>query len=228
MKKKLLVNRCDEPIVFSSWQKPWAVLCATCAGLHFSYPAIAVNQLLTFDFKGETGLLLDGLESGISELASVQLNASAIGGKFNLTATGFGIDSPGSDDSDALDGSINPESIQFSFSSSGKLTNLNLDRFTSAANDSFSISYDSQPKSIYTKDDLSSNNSLLLDLDFNPGEIFTLSWESGNGFGLASISAELTPVPEPHEYALFASGGLLLYAFIRRKKNHRHIPSFFS
>lgn len=192
-----------------------------------------VGQLVTWDFENETGLALDGLEFGFSEVSSVRLDVSAIGGKFNVTGSGFGIDSPGSDDSDAFDGIIAPEGLQFSFSAPGTLKNLKFDRFTESAGDSFGLTLGSNPKALFTKSDLDASNSLLLDYTFSAGEMFSLTWESGNGFGLETLSAEMSAVPEPEHYALIASGGLMGFAWFRRRINARtrhadHQPAFFS
>ena len=192
-----------------------------------------VGQLVTWDFENETGVALDGLEFGFSEVSSVRLDVSAIGGKFNVTGSGFGIDAPGSDDSDAFDGIIAPEGLQFSFSTPGTLKNLKFDRFTESAGDSFGLTLGSNPKALFTKSDLDSSNNLLLDYTFSAGEMFSLTWESGNGFGLETLSAEMSAVPEPEHYALIAAGGLMGFAWFRRRikartRNADHQPAFFS
>ncbi len=240
MKKRIMEceNVCVSPTSTSGGMinaRPGAIpiLAAVCLiGASFSlHSAAAVTQLVEWDFENETGLALDGLDFGFSEVSSVRLDLVAIGGSFNLTGSGFGIDSPGADDSDAFDGIFSPEGLQFSFSSSGTLTGLKFDRFTESANDAFSLSLGGGPGKTYTKADLTSDNSLLLNQDFLAGETFTLTWESGNGFGLESISAQMTPVPEPEEYALIATGGLVLFAAIRRRQLQRKKnpdPAFFS
>lgn len=188
-------------------------------------------SVVSFDFEGQTGSDLDGLTSGFSVIDSYRLNASTPIGKFNQTNSGFGIDTSGSDDSDAFDGIISPESISFSFESSGKLSSIEFDRFTASAGDSFSLSYAGNTPESYSKSDLTSANLLLLDWDFSPGENFNLRFESGNGFGLESITTEMTPVPEPSEYALFSAGCLMAFAVLRkrmRKKDPRDLACVFN
>ena len=192
-------------------------LVAGCANLNAA--------VVTFDFEGQTGGDLDGLTSGLSLVDSYQMNAVTSVGKFNRTNSGFGIDSPGSDDSDAFDGIFSPESISFSFESSGKLTSIEFDRFTNSANDAFSLSYAGNPPVSYNKSDLGSGNLLLLDWDFSPGENFNLSFESGNGFGLETMSAEMTPVPEPSEYALISAGCLVAFALSRKKTKRKNFKN---
>lgn len=190
-------------------------------------PVRGMPAVIVFDFDNQTGMDLDGLTAGFSEVDGVRLDATTPIGKFNRTGSGFGIDSPGSDDSDAFDGILGTESMTFSFASSGKLVGLEFDRFTSSAGDSFSLTYAQSPTQIYTKSDLDSSNFLSLDMDFLPGENFQLAFENGNGFGLESVTAQMTPVPEPEEYALMASGALLVFALYRRKQIKKHEPCYF-
>lgn len=80
-----------------------------------AFPSIGMGNILTFDFENDVGLSLDGLTSGSYEDFGVSLDVNAIGGKFNRTGSGFGIDTAGADDSDAFDGILSTEGMSFGF-----------------------------------------------------------------------------------------------------------------
>lgn len=193
--------------------------------------------MVSLDFEGAIGAELDGLtgytaEETVSGVGIFYMSAEAIGGVFNQTGSGFGINAPGSgDDTDAFDGAETatfglgtPELAGF------KLLNIDFDRITNAASDEglFEIFPYQQSVASYsttfTNDSLDSGDVLTLDLVLNQGDTFKISVNAGNGYGLEAINVDFattyysggSAVPEPAS-ALLLLLGLIGFIKIRRR-----------
>ena len=203
--------------------------------LAFLTSANVQGATVTFDFLGTAGTDLDGLSMGTTSVTSggITLNLMAIsqvGGitadEFNQTATGggnFGINAPGADSSDALDGAQGIESILFSVTSSVPLSSLtldtfNFDRITNAGMDEGQLSFAGGGSTInFTNATVATGDVLTVNESITTGQTFTLAFVDGNGFGLESLTftATAVAVPEPSSlgFLLLAATGL----FVRRR-----------
>ena len=189
---------------------------------------------VTFDFLGTAGSDLDGLSMGTTSVtvSGITLNLTAISqidgitaDEFNQTATGggnFGINAPGADSSDALDGAQGIESILFSVTSSVPLSSLTLDTFdfdriTNAGADAGRLSFAIDSEIDFTNATVAAGDVLTVNEPITTGQTFTLSFVAGNGFGLESLTftATAVAVPEPSSlgFLLLAATGL----FVRRR-----------
>ena len=202
--------------------------------LAFLTSANVQGATVTFDFLGTAGTDLDGLSMGTTSVTSggITLNLMAIsqvGGitadEFNQTAIGggnFGINPPGADSSDALDGAQGIESILFSVTSSVPLSSLtldtfNFDRITNAGMDEGQLSFAGGSEIDFTNATVATGGVLTVNESITTGQTFTLAFVDGNGFGLEflTFTATAVAVPEPSSlgFLLLAATGL----FVRRR-----------
>jgi len=198
-------------------------------------------EIMVFDFEGTAGTDLDGMASGTTSVTSggitLTLTATAsTNGTFNLTGTGFGINTAGSgDDTDAFDGQLATESLSFSVSSNVALSSLSLvslefDRFTDTDDDRGSITANGSflggfTGGVFDDDDLNGSNQLILnETGFSTSTSFDLlhagtgTGGTTSGFGLEFITFEATAaaVPEPSSLLLMNAG--LAAIWIRRRR----------
>jgi hypothetical protein len=192
---------------------------------------------VSLDFEGSTGALLDGLnaytyEGFVAGEGTYYLSAIAIGGPFNQTGSGFGINAPGAgDDTDAFDGAeaatfalATPELAGF------MLLSVDMDRITTAALDEglFEIFPFGQSVASYsttfTNDTLDTGDTLNVNIVLNDGDTLKLSVIAGNGYGLEFLNFDFSSsyysggpaVPEPAS-ALLLLLGLIGFICIRRR-----------
>lgn len=179
-----------------------------------SAPEQTRAEFVVFDFHdvtGASGMDLDELESGTSAAMGMVLSASTsfVGDKFNYTSSGgFGINSENTgDDTDAFDlraGTNTPEMMTFSFApTSGSVMitfeSIKFDRFDVVGNDMGSLAHLGGGFTTFNfgDADLDSDNVLLVQQAIAAGDTLRLAYVGGNGFGLESITLNVTAVPEP-------------------------------
>lgn len=150
--------------------------------------------------------------------------AGELAGQFNHNTGDFGIDSEGTDTSDAFDysGGDGTESMEFWFDHPGTLVSMDFDRLEN--DESLTLALDDGPAVNYSGADTDSSDLLNdINLDFAQGQHITLSPAADTGtdyFGLESITLNATAIPEPSVLALL-SLALTALSLIRRPRHLR-------
>ena len=194
----------------------------------------AKSAIVVFDFAStsgtnQTGMDLDELAAGSSEVAGVTLSATANTGVFNLTASpNFGINASGSGDvTDAFDfGSGIHEVMTFSFTPSTPSTmtfvSIDFDRITSGnpGNDQGNLSFFGGSSTDFDATNIDASDLLTVGESITAGQLITLSHIDGNGFGLEQITLDVNPtapaIPEPMSGSIWIGlvlGGLALFCW---------------
>lgn len=170
---------------------------------------------------GSTAITQDGLT--ITMYATPHI-AGDLTGQFNHNTGDFGIDSEGTDTSDAFDytGGDGTESMEFWFDHAGSLASMNFDRLEN--DESLTLALDGGPTVSYSGDDTESSDILTdINMDFAQNQHITLSPAADTGtdyFGLESITLNAAVIPEPSILALL-SLTLTTLSLIRRPRHIR-------
>ena len=185
-----------------------------------------------FDFGSLSGVFTDssaGVSNGleITVQAFVGVTASGL-----VNADALGVNAPETGDATAqLDGDLGNESLRFSFNdlasvSSVVLTEIEIFDFFGADSGTLTIGANSTA----VADDAGTTIPFHLNLE---GNSFTVAYNgTNNGFGLESITLDVTPtlaaaVPEPSTFAFLGllTGGVLAHRVRRRRRNQPLLPT---
>lgn len=166
-----------------------------------------------FDFNTQTGTFTD---SGTGLMITFSAQVDGIdAGVVNATGDSLGINAPGTDDTDQIDGDAGVEELIISFSGPSTITNVlltELDIIGHGPTESatLTIGGSSAPISNGTGTAIPGHTNLL-------GSSFSLAFVSGNGFGLETFSLHITAVPEPSSL-MFAGLFSILGCGCRRRR----------
>ena len=173
------------------------------------------SATIALDFEGAVGLSLDGTDNfvyaGSNGINSFEIVLTATGGDFNKTASGFGINSPGSgDDTDALDNGLVSDSIRIAFATTAnvgvKIVSFEFDRLTGGGGtgedqallsfydgaDVFQSSVTVTNANTAGDDTANFNGVDFAEQVFQPGSYFDISVVAGSGFGLEVLTIDVS------------------------------------
>ena len=174
---------------------------------------------ITYDFRDT--LNTAEIESGTMLVDGLTLTIISTQGSLNQTTSSFGINHTGgsADESALIDGDEGAETLQFSFDQDVTITQLTLSSYT-AGSESATFTIDgfaainlsplAAASDIY---DFVTDNTL------STGNLALLTWVSGNGFSVDSITVETMGivVPEPSSIMLLGMSVIMLACYRSRK-----------
>ena len=185
-----------------------------------SFYSSAEAQIITIDFEstGAVGAQLDGTPVGTSVIATVagapELNLTALGAandsdaNLNGTTAGFGIDSPGADDSNGLEALLG-ETITFTFNQNVTLLDVEFENIDNNATSTDSVSFGGVTilgTALGTGDTF----TFATPLSFAANAPIVFSEITGDGVSLQFLTIEVTAdspaIPEPSSAVLIALG----------------------
>lgn len=190
------------------------------ASLCSTVPVANASVVLTFENQNSTiGAGLDNQTSGSFLIDGITISVNSASGPFNATASGFGINQAASgDDTDAFDftemaGPGIAENFTISFDQAVILNNFSVSSFGSS--DQIEILAGPALLATINTTGTSSLGNFVLPALTNLS-INTTAGSYGNGWSFDSI--EVTAVPEPSSFVLFAAGTCASLAYRKRRK----------
>lgn len=180
--------------------------------------ALLQAATITYDFRDT--LNKAEIDSGLMLVDGLTLTIISTQGSLNHTASSFGVNHTGgsADESALIDGDEGAEILQFSFDQDVTITQITLSSYSGSESATFTIgsfaainlSPLAAASDIY---DFTTDNTL------STGSLALLTWVSGNGFSVDSITVETMGaiVPEPSSVMLLGMSGIMLACYRSRR-----------